>query len=407
MKSLRELYRIGNGPSSSHTMGPAAAALMFKEKYKEADSFKVILYGSLAATGVGHCTDSVIVDTLSPIKTKIVFDEKTETPRHPNTLDLIAYKGKEEIGRQRVYSTGGGAIEIEGEVQVTSGKVVEYRLTSFDKIRKYCNENKMKLYDYVYLVEPDIKEYLKEVWQVMKRSVEAGLVAEGVLPGKLKLKRRAKEIFNKKIKNESKSTKKERRISAYAFAVAEENAGGGVIVTAPTCGACGVLPASLYYSQEKFGFTDKKIVDALATAGLIGNLIKTNASISGAECGCQAEIGSACSMAAAAITELHRQDIEHIECAASIAMEHYLGLTCDPIYGLVQIPCIERNAVSAMRALNASRLAWIMADVRTTSFDLIIETMYQTGKDMHENYRETSKGGLAKFYSEKEACAGK
>ena len=256
----------------------------------------------------------------------------------------------------------------------------------------------MRLYDYVYTNEPDVKEYLHTVWQQMKSTIAKGLVTEGTLPGPLKLKRESAHICKKRIPNESVATHENRMLAAYAYAVAEENASGGRIVTAPTCGACGVLPATLYYYYVRNNLSDAAIVDALATAGIIGNLIKTNASISGAECGCQAEIGSACSMAAAAVSELHNQSLTQIEYAAEIAMEHHLGLTCDPICGLVQIPCIERNAVAAMRALSSSRLAWFLSDTRRVSFDLVVQTMYETGRDLNERYKETSTGGLAKLY---------
>lgn len=408
MKSLRELYRIGNGPSSSHTMGVAAAAKYFQEQYPEATSYKATLYGSLAMTGVGHCTDKILHETLAPRPLKITFDKTSATQRHPNTLDITAYKGKMVLGTDRFYSIGGGAIEVEGQERGKTSQPI-YALSTFSDIRAYCIKNKKRVYDYVFETEKDnnILEHLNNVWQQMKNSVQQGLNASGMLPGPLKIKRVAKDLFNKQIANESPATYENRMVCAYAFAVAEENASGGVIVTAPTCGACGVLPATLYYSYKKHNFSDDLVVKALATAGLVGNIIKTNASISGAECGCQAEIGSACSMAAAAISELHGQSIDQIEYAAENAMEHFLGLTCDPIAGLVQIPCIERNAVAAMRALNASRLSWFLSGLRKISFDMVIDTMYQTGKDLNDCYRETSKGGLAKLYNVENKKIGK
>ena len=257
----------------------------------------------------------------------------------------------------------------------------------------------MRLYDYVFACEgAGIREYLAEVWTTMKAAIERGVTAQGILPGGLDVERRAKILFSGHAPEESAETREHRIVCSYAFAVSEENAAGGTIVTTPTCGACGVLPAVLKYAQERWGYTDEEILCALATAGLIGNLIKTNASISGAECGCQAEIGSACCMATAALSELRKLTLGQIEYAAEVAMEHHLGLTCDPICGLVQIPCIERNAVAAMRAINASSLSYFLTDSRKISFDLVVQTMYETGKDLRRPYRETAEGGLAKLY---------
>ena len=297
----------------------------------------------------------------------------------------------------RVYSVGGGAIRIEGRPS-GEGKEV-YPLESFAEIRRFCEERALRLSDYAFVCEGEaLKEYLKEVWQAMKASVEAGLKAQGVLPGGLGVERKARFLYRQKHIDESAETKENRLVCAYAFAVSEQNASAGTIVTAPTCGASGVLPAVLKYAQERRGYSDDSIVRALAAGGVVGNLIKTNASISGAECGCQAEIGSACCMAAAALGELYEMELGQIEYAAEIAMEHQLGLTCDPIGGLVQIPCIERNAVAAMRAINAVSLADFLSDSRKISFDLVVETMYETGKDISCRYRETAEGGLAKLY---------
>ena len=394
MQSLKELYRIGKGPSSSHTIGPETACKRFLSDNPTADEFDVILYGSLAKTGVGHGTDSVIKSVLQPVH--IRFDESTKVP-HPNTMDLIAKRQGKEISRARVYSVGGGAIEIEGQNKQNEGS--RYAMKSLTEIRAYCEERNMRLYDYVFACEGEkIKEYLANVWQAMKDAIERGIQTEGILPGGLQVERRAKLLYNSQAPQETAETREHRLVCSYAFAVGEENAAGGTIVTAPTCGACGVVPAVLKYAQERQGYTDEQIVCALATAGLIGNLIKANASISGAECGCQAEIGSACCMATAALSELREMSLGQIEYAAEIAMEHHLGLTCDPICGLVQIPCIERNAVAAVRAINASSLAYFLSDSRKISFDLVIQTMYETGKDLHHSYRETAEGGLAKLY---------
>lgn len=395
MKSLRELYRIGKGPSSSHTIGPERACRLFLQENPSADSFKAVLYGSLAKTGIGHGTDAVIKSILNRVE--IVCDENTLSLPHPNTMDLFAFQGDKEIGRMRIYSMGGGSIRIEGRSFDEGADV--YTLQNFSEIRRYCERTGLRLSDYVFECEgPKIKEYLSRIWQAMKSAISAGLKAQGVLPGGLGVERKARLLYRQKHIDESAETRENRLVCAYAFAVSEQNAAGETIVTAPTCGACGVLPAVLRYVQEKRNFSDEQILRALAAGGLIGNLIKTNASISGAECGCQAEIGSACCMAAAALGELYEMELGQIEYASEIAMEHHLGLTCDPIAGLVQIPCIERNAVAAMRAINAVSLADFLSDSRKISFDLVIRTMYETGKDLSRSYRETAEGGLAKLY---------
>ena len=394
MKSLKELYRIGKGPSSSHTIGPERACKLFASENPEADSFKAILYGSLAKTGIGHGTDRVIKSVLKNVD--VICDTDAEVP-HPNTMDLYAYR---EGGRRaffRVYSVGGGAVRIEGRAGEEGAEV--YPLQNFSEIRSYCEENSLRLSDYVFECEGEgIREYLFEVWRTMKTSIAEGLKAQGILPGGLNVERKARILYRQKHIDESAETKENRLVCAYAFAVSEQNAAAETIVTAPTCGASGVLPAVLRYAQERRRYSDEDIVRALAAGGLVGNLIKTNASISGAECGCQAEIGSACCMAAAALGELYEMELGQIEYAAEIAMEHHLGLTCDPIGGLVQIPCIERNAVAAMRAMNAVSLADFLSDSRKISFDLVIRTMYETGKDISRCYRETAEGGLAKLY---------
>ena len=395
MKSLKELYRIGKGPSSSHTIGPERACKIFLAENPEAESFKAVLYGSLAKTGVGHGTDGVVKSVLKNVE--IECDDGSDGLPHPNTKDLFAYNGGRETASMRVYSVGGGAIRIEGRPSGEGGEV--YPLESFAEIRRFCEERALRLSDYAFVCEGEaLKEYLGEVWQAMKASVEAGLKAQGVLPGGLGVERKARFLYRQKHIDESAETKENRLVCAYAFAVSEQNASAGTIVTAPTCGASGVLPAVLKYAQERRGYSDDSIVRALAAGGIVGNLIKTNASISGAECGCQAEIGSACCMAAAALGELYEMELGQIEYAAEIAMEHQLGLTCDPIGGLVQIPCIERNAVAAMRAINAVSLADFLSDSRKISFDLVVETMYETGKDISCRYRETAEGGLAKLY---------
>lgn len=397
MQSLRELYKIGNGPSSSHTMGPKRAVEIFKNKHLEATKFKIILYGSLALTGKGHLTDYIIEKTLEDYETEIEFNTEYKCEVHPNTFDIFAYKNEELLDEWRVYSIGGGTFKVEGKKEIEVPNI--YFEESFDEIKKYCLEHNCNLYDYVCKVEgEDINIFLKEIWEAMKNAIERGIETYGMIHGKLNLNRRARKIYENQIENEDDSMRQTRLLSAYAYATSEENACGGIIVTAPTCGAAGVLPSVLYYIKEKYSLSERQIVEALAVAGVIGNVIKTNASISGAECGCQAEIGTACSMAAAACSYLLGMDIDKIENSAEIAMEHHLGLTCDPIYGYVQIPCIERNAVAAIRAVDASKLALMIETDRKISFDLVVETMYETGKDLSSHYRETSEGGLAKKY---------
>ena len=395
MHSIKELYRIGKGPSSSHTIAPERACRLFLNENEGAEKFEVILYGSLAKTGVGHGTDEVIKSVLPNVVVK--FCDKEKDLPHPNTMDLIAYMGGAKSNFMRIYSVGGGAFKVEGREDKEAVGV--YPLTKFSEIRQYCEERQIRLCDYVFKCEGDqIKEFLAKVWKTMREAVAAGVQKRGVLPGGLGVERKAKTLFDRRAA-ESAVMRENRLVSAYAFAVGEENAGGGRIVTAPTCGACGVLPAVLKYVQETENYTDEQIVEGLATAGLIGNLIKHNASISGAECGCQAEIGSACCMAAAALAQLRGMRLGQVEYAAENAMEHYLGLTCDPICGLVQIPCIERNAVAAMRAINAVALAEFLSDSRKISFDLVVRTMYETGRDIQNAYRETAEGGLAKLYN--------
>ncbi|MCH5197783.1 MAG: L-serine ammonia-lyase, iron-sulfur-dependent, subunit alpha [Oscillospiraceae bacterium] len=400
MQSLIYLYRIGRGPSSSHTMGPLAAANRFLADYPEAESYKAILYGSLAKTGKGHMTDAVLKEAFEGKNFSIEFDEITPAEYHPNMMEFIASgKGKPDI-RERFYSIGGGEIVKENEKAASHDKV--YPLSSFSAISDYCRQNDIRLWEYVEKCEGEqIWEYLQTVWEVMQRAVKEGLETEGVLHGGIGTIRKAKYLFRQKHIDETQETKTNRLICAFAYAVSEQNASGGEIVTAPTCGACGVVPAVLKFLQKKHNFTDTQIIHALGTAGIIGNLIKTNASISGAECGCQAEIGTACAMAAAAAAELYELDLDQIEYAAELSIEHHLGLTCDPVLGLVQIPCIERNAIAAMRALNAVNLADFLADSRKISFDMVVKTMYETGKDLKVMYRETAEGGLAKLYGSK------
>ena len=395
MKSIKSVYKIGNGPSSSHTVGPYRAACLIRERYPTAGAFRVVLFGSLAHTGEGHGTGKAILSGLPGAE--IVFDrEETDLP-HPNTMLFIAYKDGEEIGRHRIFSIGGGSIRVEGEDSDENKEV--YPQKYFTEILNLCREKCITLPQLIYRMEdPSLRAYLAEIWQAMKDAIHRGLEAEGILPGGLGVTRKAKLLYNKRCYNESADVAMNRVIAAYAYAVSEENADENIVVTAPTCGSCGVLPAVLYYMHHDRGFPEEEILDSLAVAGMIGNVIRTNASISGAECGCQAEIGSACSMTAAALASLYGLNIEQIEYAAEIAMEHNLGLTCDPVNGLVQIPCIERNAVAAMRAISSVNLSRFLYANRKISFDEVVATMYRTGKDMDEKYRETSHGGLAKIY---------
>lgn len=397
MKSIKELYKIGNGPSSSHTMGPKKAALLLKEKYPTADLYKIILYGSLAFTGKGHLTDKIILEALKPSNVEIIFNKEIKELKHPNTMDLIALKNEEELGKFRAYSIGGESIQIEGEDFQEEQDI--YDFTTYTDIKNNCKEKNISLLEYIYSQEDKyLIEYLKIVWQTMKKTLEEGLEQEGLIPGRLKIPKKAKTLYSKELDNENAELKRTRLLTAYAYATSEQNASGGMIVTAPTCGASGVLPAVLYYLYKQENVNEARILECLAIAGLIGNLVKTNASISGAECGCQAEIGTACSMAAVAYAYIKGHSIDVIECAAEIAMEHHLGLTCDPIYGYVQIPCIERNAVAAIRAIDSANMASLLYKDSKISFDLVVETMYETGKDLGSHYRETSKGGLAKKY---------
>lgn len=401
MKSLRQLYKIGHGPSSSHSMGPAYAAEALLRRVRDPDRVKVTLYGSLAKTGRGHHTDYALASVLGADRTEVVFDTETTDIPHENTLDFEAYKNGRLVCRMRAISVGGGDIEIEGEGVKTESEVYPER--TFYEIANTCRRNGLRISDYVIEREGrGIFDYLLRVKRAMWDAVDRGLSTSGVLEGGLNVERKAQYLYEVGRTNERDAARENRLVCAYALAVAEENASGGIVVTAPTCGSCGVVPAALRYISEIEGFEDEKIIRGLAVAGIIGNIVKTNASVSGAECGCQAEIGTATSMAAAALAEMYGMQLDQIEYAAEVAMEHQLGLTCDPVCGLVQIPCIERNAVAAMRAIDALSLSRYLSGTRKISFDLVVETMYETGRDINEHYRETAEGGLAKLYTDKE-----
>ncbi len=399
MKTIKSVYKIGNGPSSSHTVGPYNAAFIMGKRFPEADRFEVTLYGSLAHTGEGHSTKKAILEALP--NAEVFFDKVTGDLPHPNTMCFRVFQDGKEIENKRIFSIGGGSIRIEGEENEDEREVYEER--TFSAIRDKCKAENISLSEYIYRKEGDgLRQYLEGVWYMMELAVERGIATEGILPGGLNISRKAKGLYEKRCYNEDSDIAMNRLVAAYAFAVSEENASEHVVVTAPTCGSCGVIPAVFYYMSHDRGFPAHEIIDALAVAGLFGNIIRTNASISGAECGCQAEIGSACSMAAAGLAYLYHLDIDQIEYAAEVAMEHNLGLTCDPVHGLVQIPCIERNSVAALRAMNCVSLSRFLTETRKISFDDIVETMYRTGLDMDERYKETSHGGLAVMYQEKE-----
>ncbi len=402
MKSLKELYRIGNGPSSSHTMGPKKAAELFLEKTSDAKKYVVTLYGSLAATGKGHLTDEAILKVLEPLApTTIEWLPSTFLPFHPNAMKFDAFdtEGK-NIDSWTVYSVGGGALS-DGEKTIgipESQKKEYYELNSITEILDWCEKTGKSYWEYVHESESeDIWDYLYEVWKVMRAAVIRGLENEAVLPGPLGLSRKAASYYIK-AKGYKASLQSRGLVFAYALAVSEENASGGEIVTAPTCGSCGVVPAVLYHLQESRDFSDRRILRALATAGLFGNVVKRNASISGAEVGCQGEVGVACSMAAAAASQLFGGSPAQIEYAAEMGLEHHLGMTCDPVCGLVQIPCIERNAYAAARALDANLYSSFTDGTHLVSFDRVVEVMKQTGHDLPSLYKETSEGGLARGY---------
>lgn len=399
MKSIKELYRIGTGPSSSHTMGPRKAAEMFLTRHPEAASFKVTLYGSLAATGKGHMTDVAIIDTLEPTApVDLIWQPKIFLPFHPNGMNFIALDADgNELENWTVYSVGGGALaEDNKQASIESPEV--YGMNSMTEILDWCEHTGKSYWEYVKECEvPDIWDYLREVWNTMKESVQRGLEQEGVLPGPLNLRRKASTYYIRATGYKA-SLQSRGLVFAYALAVSEENASGGKIVTAPTCGSCGVMPAVLYHLAKSRDFSEMRILRALATAGLIGNIVKQNASISGAEVGCQGEVGVACAMASAAANQLFGGSPAQIEYAAEMGLEHHLGMTCDPVCGLVQIPCIERNAYAAARALDANLYSSFTDGIHRVSFDKVIQVMKQTGHDLPSLYKETSEGGLAKDY---------
>ena len=401
MESLKELYRIGKGPSSSHTMGPQKAAKIFNEYYSDAKKIEVVLYGSLAATGRGHMTDTAIKEVFGgDDRLNIIWQPSVFLPYHPNGMKFSAYdEGGNLCGEWTVYSVGGGALS-EGDTPKWLQDSHEdfYEKNYLSEIMNWCNTHGRNYWEYVKENEnSDIWDYLMEVWNMMKESVERGLDHEGALPGPLNIPRKAPTYYVK-ARGYKQSLQTRGLVYAYALAVSEENASGGTIVTAPTCGSCGVMPAVLYHLSNSHNFSDTRILHALATAGIFGNVVKTNASISGADVGCQGEVGVACAMASAAACQLFGGSPSQIEYAAEMGLEHHLGMTCDPVCGLVQIPCIERNAFAATRALDANLYAAYSDGKHSVSFDRVVEVMKQTGHDIPSLYKETSEGGLAKDY---------
>lgn len=399
MKSIKEVYRIGTGPSSSHTMGPRKAAEMFLARHPEAAKFKVTLYGSLAATGKGHMTDVAIIDTLKPVApVEIIWQPKVFLPFHPNGMTFAAFGANGKlIENWTVYSIGGGALAENNDAPSVESPDV-YDMNSMTEILEWCEHSGRSYWEYVRQCEdPDVWDYLNEVWKTMVDSIHRGLEEEGVLPGPLNLRRKASTYYIRAT-GYKQSLQSRGLVFAYALAVSEENASGGKIVTAPTCGSCGVMPAVLYHLYKSRDFSVTRILRALATGGLVGNIVKFNASISGAEVGCQGEVGVACAMASAASNQLFGGSPAQIEYAAEMGLEHHLGMTCDPVCGLVQIPCIERNAYAAARALDANLYSSFTDGMHRVSFDKVVQVMKQTGHDLPSLYKETSEGGLAKDY---------
>ncbi|MBN2634738.1 MAG: L-serine ammonia-lyase [Prolixibacteraceae bacterium] len=395
MESIKEVYKIGHGPSSSHTMGPKKAATKFLEKNTNAVRFETVLYGSLAATGKGHLTDYVIEQTFAGKNNQIIWEPKTFLPRHPNAMKFTAFDTNDKVLDVWIcYSVGGGTVI---DDQSSTETLNMYPHQKMDEILAWCRKNDKQFWEYVQEFEDeDIWDYLEEVWDVMLASIKRGLKTDGNLPGGLQLPRKASS-FQVKGENFATPFKRRSQLFSYALAVSEENASGGKIVAAPTCGASGVLPAVLQYFKKVHKSDKKSILRALATAGLIGNIVKTNASISGAEVGCQGEVGTACAMASGAATQMMGGSVEQVEYSAEMGLEHHLGLTCDPVAGLVQIPCIERNAFAAERAVAHNNYALLTDGHHRISFDEVVETMYKTGIDLQSKYRETSEGGLAIF----------
>ena len=399
MESLRELYRIGYGPSSSHTMGPRAAAERFIEAHPDARKVRAELYGSLAATGKGHLTDKAIrtVFQAHSIPVDILWFPDEFKPFHPNAVTFVM-TDPEEVS-ETYYSVGGGKIIKEGESGEADAAIYDDdKVGTMERLLSYCDKSGYQIWEVAIEAEGEgIMEYMGEVWSMMLDAIRRGLDAEGVLPGGLHLQRKACQAYAK-ARDLSGLMGSTAHAFSYALAVSEENAGGGKIVTAPTCGSCGVLPGVLYHLALEYSIPEARIQRALLTAGIIGNLVKANGSISGAEVGCQGEVGVACAMAGAAAAQLLGGSIYQIEYAAEMGLEHHLGLTCDPLMGLVQIPCIERNAMATMRAIDHASYVLLGDGHHKISFDDVVEVMMETGHALPSLYRETSMGGLARIY---------
>ncbi|MHC4885698.1 MAG: L-serine ammonia-lyase [Planctomycetota bacterium] len=395
MQSLKELYRIGFGPSASHTMGPRAAAEQYRARYPDASAYHLVLFGSLAATGRGHLTDRAVEEVFADRRFSIDWRSDTVLPFHPNGMHWSWGDGDGCIHDVwEVYSVGGGALHEAGDAPLASPV---YPMRRMEDWLAWCRREHQPLWQVVFECEgEDALTFLREVWEVMQDSRRRGLESDGLLPGPLRVPRKAQDYYHRAMAM-NRDVRKVGRLSAYALAVSEENASGGRVVAAPTCGSCGILPAVLSFLVESLHCTEELVVKALATAGLVGNLVKTNASISGAEVGCQGEVGTACAMAAAAAACMLGGTSEQIEYAAEMGIEHHLGLTCDPVLGMVQIPCIERNAVAATRALDCASYALLSDGRHRISFDAVVDTMRQTGHDMQAAYKETSEAGLAKM----------
>ena len=397
MKTIKEIFRVGYGPSSSHTMGPSRAAEIFRGRHPGASSFRVTLYGSLALTGRGHGTDTAIQRVIQPqAPVDIRWEPEHNLPRHPNGIRFEALEGQRVTDTWEVYSIGGGALWDE---QGTFRDLPDiYPVSTMTDILHWCKSEGRTLAEFVEMHEgPGILDYLADVWRVMTDAIHRGVDTEGVLPGTLRLPRKAAAYYIR-AKQSAGTLRHMGMMFAAALAVAEENAAGGRIVTAPTCGSAGVVPAVLYLLHQEQDITERRLLRGLATAGLIGNIVKTNGSISGAEVGCQGELGTACAMAAGAAAQILGGTPAQVEYAAEMAFEHNLGLTCDPVEGYVQIPCIERNAFISQKARECAIYSLFSDGRHKVSFDEVVETMMQTGRDMQANYRETALGGLARVY---------
>lgn len=396
MQKIKEIYKIGAGPSSSHTLAPQRAVRLFIEEFGKLDSYYIELYGSLSLTGKGHWTDVVIKETLNftdnvEVAFKLNWDEEFE-----NGFYIYGYKNNNLVAKWTVFSIGGGSIEIKEKDLDFNDEV--YIEKNFKEIKEYVKSNNISLVDYVLNKEPDIKEYMSTIFDAIIKSVENGLSKEGYLPGSLKVKKVAKELYNEAITNNDNAL----RMMSYAYAASEENASRGQVVTSPTLGACGIIASEVYHQFKDKNISKDKLIEGLIVAGIFGNVIKKNASISGAIGGCQAEVGTATSMCAALLAYIDDLDIDVIEYAAEVGIEHNLGLTCDPVEGYVIIPCVERNAIGVLRAYESYRLSKNVSKLKKNmiSFDMIVNVMNYTGKQIPIELKETSIGGLAREYEE-------